>query len=249
VTVLVVSDTHFGYAGIETVHEKAITAMNTIAGTPHPASIGGAVGAPRGLVITGDLTEWGTTAEWERFLVFYRGPDARLRLPVFEMAGNHDADPGPYVRERVAERHGAQPYAWDWDDLHLVAFGEAPNDGGLAFLAADLAKLERDVPLVLFMHFPLEGPWSTGNWFGDGPYRERLARLLEGRNVVGIFHGHHHQRGHYVWHGIDVVKPGAVKNEERYFTVVHVTDAGKSILWRDYREGKWLSESVVRAAK
>jgi cytolysin (calcineurin-like family phosphatase) len=71
--------------------------------------------------------------------------------------------------------------------------------------------------------------------------------LLDGRNVVGIFHGHHHRRGHYVWHGIDVFKPGAVKNEERYFTVVYVTDARTTVAWRDYGEGKWFGEVVTRA--
>lgn len=80
------------------------------------------------------------------------------------------------------------------------------------------------MPLFLFFHLALEGPWSTGHWFDDGDYKARLEKILEGRYVAAIFHGHHHATGHYVWKGIDVFKPGAVKDGAHTFAIVHVTD-------------------------
>jgi predicted phosphodiesterase len=241
VTFLVVSDTHFGYGGMEAAHEVLIPALNGIAGKPYPPKGSGVVAPPRGVLVTGDLTEWGKVEEWEPFVATYglTGKEGKLRLPVFEVIGNHDRVHGPWVEQQVAARHGGSRFhSWDWDDLHLVALGEAPDDEGLKFLAADLDKLARDVPLVLYFHLALAGPWSTGNWFDD-TFKDRLATLLDGRNVSAIFHGHHHATDHYMWHGIDVFKPGAVKNDAHTFAVVHVTDDRFTLASRDWDHDAW----------
>src|SRR5687768_3304218 len=80
VTFLVTADTHFGYwwarvpspgspagLGIEDVNASAVRAMNTIEGTPYPRALGGVVGAPRGVLVAGDLTEDGWPHEWSQF--------------------------------------------------------------------------------------------------------------------------------------------------------------------------------------
>lgn len=224
VTFCVVSDTHFGFGDIAKENETLVGKLNAL--TP----------APRGLVVTGDLTEWGKTEEWEPFVATYghTGTEGKLHIPVFEMIGNHDKVHGPWVEQQVSKRHGGRFYAWDWDDVHLVALGEAPDDEGLAFLKQDLERIEPRVPLFLFFHLALEGPWSTGHWFGDGDYKGRLAKLLEGRFVAAIFHGHHHATGHYMWNGIDVFKPGAVKGGAHTFALVHVTDERVTVESRDW---------------
>lgn len=237
VTFAVVSDTHFGYGGMVEQNEKLVAKVNAIGGKAYPAAIGGAVAKPRGLLVTGDLTEWGRVEEWEPFLATY----AKCNVPVFEVIGNHDKVHGPWVGDQVAKRHGGHFYAWSWDDVRFVALGEAPDDEGLAFLAKELDGLERDVPLVVYFHLALLGPWSTDNWFADGDYKERLAKLLEGRNVAAIFHGHHHATGHYLWHGIDVFKPGAVKHDAHTFAVVHVTDERFSLGSYDWENDAWAS--------
>ena len=213
---LVVSDTHLGYADIDKDNARLIPKLNEIGANA------------RGVVITGDLTEYGQPKEWEQFTKLYglRGTETALKLPVFEMVGNHDkVNLGPWVEQRVSERHETKErfYSWDWDDLHLIALQEGPDQEGLAWLEKDLAKQALDVPLVLFFHLALLGPWSTGNWFDDG-YKERLAQTIAHRNVVALFHGHHHATGHYKWKGYDVFKPGAVKHGAHTFAVVHVTD-------------------------
>jgi hypothetical protein len=123
-----------------------------------------------------------------------------------------------------------------------VSLAEAPDDLGLAFLEEDLGRLARDVPILLFFHFPLGGAFATGNWFGDGPYRDRLAQLLADRRILGIFHGHHHARGHYVWNGIDIYKPGSVKDSAHTFAVVHVTEGRMTVSWRDFDRDAWTHE-------
>lgn len=263
VTFVVVSDTHFGYlypedlsklsksaaaepVGLEKDSAKLIAHVNAIAGRPYPSTIGGLVEPPRGLVVTGDLTEWGQPHEWARFVEMFglRGTEGLLKLPVFEMIGNHDkVAKGPWVAEQVAARHGGRFYSWDWDDLHLIALGEAPDDEGLEFLARDLESVSLTVPLVVFFHLAIEGPWSTDNWFDQG-YKQRLGNVLSGRNVAGIFHGHHHATGHYVWRGIDVWKPGAVKNDAHTFAVVHVTDAKWTLASYDWESDTWGSTYV-----
>jgi hypothetical protein len=260
VTFLVVSDTHFGYGypddrsklsegsvkapvGLEKDSVKLIARANAISGREYPGALGGHVTSPRGLVITGDLTEWGRTHEWMRFVEMFglSGREGLLSLPLFEMVGNHDkVDNGPWVGDQIAARHGGRFYAWDWDDLHLIALGEAPDDDGLRFLTDDLAMQSPDVPLVIFFHLALAGPWSDGNWFDEG-YQERFAEAIAGRNVVAIFHGHHHATGHYVWRNIDVWKPGAVKNDAHTFAVVHATDSMWSVASYDWESDTWRS--------
>jgi 3',5'-cyclic AMP phosphodiesterase CpdA len=243
VTFLALSDTHLGYVP-EDVHAALVPKLDDIAGRAYPRELEGTVATPRALVITGDLTERGKDDEWQRIMYFYgtsrtTASNAGLKVPVFEVVGNHDKVHGPYVTDQVAARHGGKPYAWDLDDLHFVALGEAPDDDALAWLARDLARVDSDVPLVVYFHLALLGPWSTGNWFADGDYKERLAKLLEGRCVAAIVHGHHHASGRYAWHGFPVYKPGAVKDNAHTFAVFHAAGATLSVAYFDYDKDAW----------
>ena len=67
-------------------------------------------------------------------------------------------------------------------------------------------------------------------------------------DVVGIFHGHHHATGHYRWRGIDVWKPGAVKNGAHTFAVAHLTDARFTLSSFDWDSRRW-REVFVRDRK
>jgi hypothetical protein len=243
VTFLAVSDTHFGYVSEDT-HAGLVKKLDGIAGRPYPPEIGGTVATPRALLVTGDLTEWGREDEWTRFAFFYASTPSRpsaagLHVPVYEVIGNHDKVAGPWVGEQVAARHGGSPYAFDLDDVHFLALGEAPDDAALAWLARDLAGVDKNVPLVVYFHLALLGPWSTGNWFGDGDFKERLAKLLEGRCEAAIFHGHHHASGHYAWHGFSVFKPGAVKDDAHTFAVTRVANGTMTIAYFDYDRDAW----------
>ncbi len=119
---------------------KAARAMNQIAGTPYPNAIGGRVGQPRGVIMSGDLTSNGTPEEFRIFKKYWglTGSEGVLDLPMFDSAGNHD--PGVstgdgYVRKQIIKRNKKRPipvttsknglhYSWDWDDVHFINLNE-----------------------------------------------------------------------------------------------------------------------------
>lgn len=258
-TFLVFSDTHFGFdvserdasgalrdpvknpEGVEVINAAAISDMNEISGKPWPEALGGSIGKPRGLLVSGDLTENGDAWQWRHFAEFYglKGGDALLRYPVFEGHGNHDKHHSWHVLDRIRERHGSTHYSFDWDDLHLACLGEAPDDAVLDWLAKDLSAVGRERPVLVYQHFPLLGPWSEGQWFAEGDYREKLRKTLLGHNVIAIFHGHYHASGRYRWHDWDVYNVGAAKHGHYSFAVVHASDTRFRVAeWR-FEEDRW----------
>jgi 3',5'-cyclic AMP phosphodiesterase CpdA len=245
VTFFAVSDTHLGFVP-EAREQLVVDMVNAAEGKSYPAKIGGVIAKPRGLIITGDLTDNGREDEWNRFLYFWGSTSttpsaAGLKIPVFEVIGNHDNGPGPWISDRVAERHGGKkPYTFDFDDVHFVALGEAPDDNALDWLERDLAGFAKDVPLVVFFHRALAGAWADNDWFDTGDYKRRLASILKGRCVAAIIHGHHHATDHYVWNGFDVYKPGALKHYAPTFAVMHIESETMSVAYYDYLQKNWI---------
>jgi 3',5'-cyclic AMP phosphodiesterase CpdA len=223
-TLFATSDTHFGYGDLVARNTQMASAMQGMTGRVFPD--GTALPAPDGVLIAGDLTEQGSLDEWSGFLGVYGPP---FPLPVYENVGNHDNSYDWRVWDRVAQRHdGHHFYAVDLGATHVISLGEAPDKAGIAFLAEDLRTLDPCVPLVVVLHRALLGPWSTDNWFNDGPYPRQMADLLRGRNVVAILHGHHHAEGTYVWNDFTVVKVGAVKDGPSSFVVLRIEAARAS---------------------
>jgi hypothetical protein len=265
VTFLVASDTHFGFGvdrnapeerdpvkdpqGLEISHKEVIRQMNAFEREREfPKALGGGpIGKPRGLLIAGDLTEKGREPEWKAFRAYYgkNGNDGLLRMPVYEAVGNHDFWE---IRQKVKKDRGALAYSWDWDDLHVICLGEAPDDEILAWLDADLRGLEPDVPLILYQHFPFTGPYSN-TWFTREGFDEKLAMVLKNRRVLGIFHGHFHASGSYKWHGYDVYNVGsAAKHGNHGFAVVRVTNESIKVAeWNwEARVWWWWHEKPMR---
>jgi hypothetical protein len=245
----VVSDTHLGFEGNDEKNRALVASIATLPGRRYPG--GAVVGQLRGLLVAGDLTEWGNTHEWEAFCDVYglgRGEKPGSPFPVFEVVGNHDMVHGPWLMAEVAKRHpGRGAYAWDWDDVHLVGLGEAPDGPALDALERDLATTPVERPLVLLFHRPLAGPWLEDR--PDTEARARLASLLAGREVLGIFHGHHHAREHYVWQGYDVWKPGAVKGGAPELAVAHVDDERFTVTTFDWQSRHFVDVYTKRRTK
>jgi hypothetical protein len=277
-TFLVTADTHVGFwekipipgvpggVALDEVHRIAIDAMNGIAGKPFPGAIGGSVGAPRGLLIAGDLTEMGAPHEWARFEAIFglTGREGWVHYPVYEGAGNHDVGDevrgDTFVEKQIIKRHGNTRYSWDWDDVHLVCLGVAPDALDLAWLRQDLASVGKEVGVVVYFHYPLEGPFSRENWFYEGGFHEQLHQALEGYRVLGIFTGHYHATGIYRFREYDAYLVGSAKHSWHSFAVVHVTDTRWTVAsynydqhafwwWQDKpifgargREARWISE-------
>ena len=190
------SDTHWGFKGPAlnpdaggTLH-KAVAAVNAL---PE---------APDFIVFTGDLTH--TTddpKERRRRLAEFRDIVSALKnRNVHFMPGEHDAslDNGQAWKEFF----GASNYSFDHKGVHFVAIDNVSDpaarigEAQLAWLKADLAKLNRDAPIVVFTHRPLfdlapQWDWATR----DGA--EAVALLMPYPNVT-VFYGHIHQEHHHM---------------------------------------------------
>lgn len=112
-------------------------------------------------------------------------------------------------------------YSWVWGGVRLVQLNlfpgtthrpvyDAPapgNDpkGSLAFLQHVLEDRVGDSgqPIILIWHYGLRG-WGLERWWLEEDL-DRLARVLEGHNVLLILHGHEHRYERYRWRGYDVI--------------------------------------------
>jgi len=189
------SDTHWGYEGpanpdARVTLRKAVAAVNAL---PTP---------PEFIVFTGDLTH--TTddpAERRRRLAEFERIVADLQVKTVRfMPGEHDAslDHGAAFKELFGDTH----YTFDHKGVHFVVLDNVSDPGArigdeqLAWLKADLDKLDRKAPLVVLTHRPLfdlapKWDWATR----DGA--QAVALLMPHENVT-VFYGHIHQEHHHM---------------------------------------------------
>lgn len=190
------SDTHWGFEGAAVNPDargtlrKAVAAVNAL---PEP---------PDFIVFTGDLTH--TTddpALRRKRLAEFKEIAAELRNPhVRFMPGEHDAalDGGAAFNEHF----GATHYAFDHKGVHFVAVDNVSDpaarigEAQLAWLAADLARLPKETPVVVLTHRPLFDLAPSWDWATrDG--KEALALLMPFPHVT-VFYGHIHQEHHHM---------------------------------------------------
>lgn len=154
---------------------RLIDVLNKLRGTEIPQSAGGGtVVAPRGLIHAGDCIDTGDKAnlkmqetEWKAFADGFglTGKDGRLRMPVYEVHGNHDSPRGDGLAvQKIIERNKTRPgvtnmsknglhYSWDWGHVHFINLGIVVGQvedvkrrrrygphGSLDFLISDLKE-------------------------------------------------------------------------------------------------------------
>ncbi len=127
---------------------RLVDTLNTLPGTPIPEALGGGVvPSPAALIHTGDIIDTGDKTgdvhermqktEWSAFVAEYglSGQDGRLKYPVFEVFGNHDAPHGSgHALEQLKLRNQKRPlvkavstnglhYSWDIGDAHFINLG------------------------------------------------------------------------------------------------------------------------------
>lgn len=152
-----------------------VDSLNKLPGTSIPAAAGGGtVLAPRGLIHAGDCIDSGDKpnipvqqSEWAAFTDHFglTGKDGRLKMPVYEVHGNHDSPRGDGLAiQKIAERNKTRPgvtnvstngvhYSWDWGRVHFLCLGIVVGEvkdvmrkrryaplGSLDFLIADLKE-------------------------------------------------------------------------------------------------------------
>jgi 3',5'-cyclic-AMP phosphodiesterase len=156
--------------------------------------------APAAVVVTGDLVEHATDAEYEQV----RELLASLTAPVHVLPGNHD-DRAALRRHFGVPGEGAEPivHAVDLDGLRLVVLDtQRPGADDGALDGDRLARLDRvlaaapGVPTLLAMHHP---PFAIGIPAADAAGippadRSALAAVLERHpQVVRLVAGHVHR--------------------------------------------------------
>lgn len=214
VSFYVIGDTHYlaDKASPDKIDEEsaAVTAalirtLNDLPGTAIPAEAGGGkVAQPRGVIHAGDIIDTGDKTgpvheamqktEWQRYCADFglAGGDGKLKLPVYEVHGNHDSPGGKGLAiDGIIERNLKRPgvdhrsgnglhYAWNWGAIRLINLGIVvgqvkqvtqkrrynPLDS-LDFLVADLKKNVGDSgrPVVITHHVDVAR--YTGNCDGD----------------------------------------------------------------------------------
>ncbi|MBL8813344.1 MAG: metallophosphoesterase [Planctomycetaceae bacterium] len=127
---------------------RLVDTLNRLPGSLIPEALGGGVvSAPAALIHTGDIIDTGDKTgavqetmqktEWNAFVAEYglNGQDGRLKYPVFEVFGNHDAPHGTgHALEQMKLRNQKRPmvkalsanglhYSWDIGDAHFINLG------------------------------------------------------------------------------------------------------------------------------
>jgi predicted phosphodiesterase len=176
VAFFVIGDTHF-LANKESPAEmnevsqatnsQLVATLNRLQGTEIAAAAGGgAVQKVAGLIHAGDIIDTGdktggVTAkmqqtEWDGYQKVFglTGKEGALKMPVFEVHGNHDSPSGVGVaidglKERTAKRSGLKNksangmhYSWDWGHVHFVNLGITVGAGEKATKRRRYAPLE-----------------------------------------------------------------------------------------------------------
>ena len=189
------SDTHWGFND-PTINpdasgtlRKAVAAVNALRHKPDF------------VVFTGDLTH--TTddpVERRKRLSEFRDIASQLAVKTVKyMPGEHDAslDRGKAFREFF----GAPNYTFDHKGIHFIVLDNvtdpaaAIGDEQLKWLETDLARVDKEAPIVVLTHRPLFDLYPQWDWATrDGAM---ALELFKEHEYVTVFYGHIHQEHHF----------------------------------------------------
>ncbi|VTS08128.1 metallophosphoesterase family protein [Tuwongella immobilis] len=174
------------------VTSKLVDWLNSLPGSEIPAKAGGGrVLPPLGVIHAGDCIDTGDKAninmqatEWDAFADAYglTGKDGKLRVPVYEVHGNHDSPRGDGLAiQKIIQRNQKRPgvtnlskngvhYSWDWGGVHFICLGIVVGQvaevtrkrryaplGSLEFLIQDLKDKvgNSGKPVVITQHIDM----------------------------------------------------------------------------------------------
>lgn len=218
---LQMSDTHWGFSGPAVNPDAAVTLEKAV------ASVNNLDRQPDFIVFTGDLTHTTDDAQERRKrLAQFRDIVSKLKVKdVRFMAGEHDAslDHGDAYREFFGDLH----YTFDHKGVHFIVIDNVSDPSGsigaaqLKWLRADLARLDRELPIVVLTHRPLFDLYPQWDWATrDGA---EAVNALMPHEYVTVFYGHihqehHHQTGHIGHHAaksliFPLPAPGSVEKK------------------------------------
>ena len=191
---LQLSDAHWGFSGppnpeADQTLKQAVRAVN--ASTARPEFI----------VFTGDLTH--TTdddAIRRKRMAEFKAIVADLKVPkVIFLPGEHDAalDKGQAYQENFGPLH----QTFDHRGIRFISLdnvsdpGASVGDTQIDWLKSQLAKVDKDAPVVILAHRPLFDLYPQWDWAtADGA---KVISVLQPYRHVTVFYGHIHQENHH----------------------------------------------------
>ena len=237
------SDQHTNTSGDTSRLHPFVDAMNTMAGTAWPKTVGGKVAKPSFVIGAGDITEWPTHAAMKGYDSLLNN---RLQFPAYDVLGNHD-DGGrafsPTMINWLKKKHGSLSYTFEKGGVVFIGLWSKFDPKGkpaqpltqeaLTYLKEQLAKLSKEKPVVIFTHLCHDAITN----------RDELVNTIGKSNVIMILGGHYHYSSVNQYRGINFVQLPSPKSKVTEFTVIRITKDRLIAIPYDFTKKSWVSES------
>ena len=237
------SDQHTKTSGDTSSLHPFVDAMNTMAGTAWPKSVGGKVDKPSFVIGAGDITEWPTNAAMKGYDTLLSD---RLKFPAYDVLGNHD-DGGraysPTMINWLKKKHGDLSYTFEKRGVVFIGLWSKFDPKGkpaqplakeaLAYLREQLAKLPREKPVVIFTHLCHDAMTN----------RDELVDTIGKSNVIMVLGGHYHYSSVSQYRGVTFVQLPSPKSKFTEFTVIRITKDRLIATPYDFKKKAWVTGS------
>ena len=237
------SDQHTNTSGDTSRLHPFVDAMNTMAGTAWPKTVGGKVAKPSFVIGAGDITEWPTHAAMKGYDSLLNN---RLQFPAYDVLGNHD-DGGrafsPTMINWLKKKHGSLSYTFEKGGVVFIGLWSKFDPKGkpaqpltqeaLTYLKEQLAKLSKEKPVVIFTHLCHDAITN----------RDELVNTIGKSNVIMILGGHYHYSSVNKYRGINFVQLPSPKSKVTEFTVIRIAKDRLIAIPYDFTKKAWVSES------
>jgi len=235
------SDQHTKTSGDTLSLHPFVDAMNTMAGTAWPKSVGGQVPKPSFVIGAGDITEWPTNAAMKGYDALL---NTRLKFPAYDVLGNHD-DGGrafsPTMINWLKKKHGGLSYTFVKGGVVFIGLWSKFDPKGkpaqpltkeaLAYLREQLAKLPREKPVAIFTHLCHDAMTN----------RDELVDTIGKSNVIMVLGGHYHYSSVNQYRGLTFVQLPSPKSKFTEFTVFQVTQNRLIAMPYDFTKKTWVT--------
>ena len=233
------SDQHTKTSGDTSSLYPFVDAMNTMAGTAWPKSVGGKVDKPSFVIGAGDITEWPTNAAMKGYDALLKN---RLKFAAYDVLGNHD-DGGraysPTMINWLKKKHGGLSYTFEKAGVLFIGLWSKFDPKGkpaqpltneaLTYLKEQLAKIPKGKPAVVFTHLCHDAMTN----------RDELVETIGKSNVIMVLGGHYHYSSVNHYRGITFVQLPSPKSKFTEFTVIRITKDRLLTMPYDFTKKTW----------
>jgi len=219
-----------------------VHAMNKLAGTAYPESIGGKVAQPAFVFGAGDVTEWPTNAAMRTYDDIVKN---KLKIKAYDVLGNHDdggKSPSQTMIRWAIKRHGALSFTFEHGGVHFIAVWSKFDAEGKPFqpmtkksldhVRKELAKLPRGAPAVIVTHLCYDAMTN----------RDELIEAIGDANVIMILGGHYHKAVVHRYKGRNWVQLPSPKSDWTHITVLRITSDRLIAIPYDFKAKTWVTD-------